>query len=277
MSPERPSASDDERAITGVIHRLAATPVLLAAADFDGTLAEIVERPPDAIPLLEAAGALALLCNLPSTFVAVVSGRALADLQGRPGLPNGVRLVGSHGLEDAAAGPLQLTPAEQARLERVRSLAVELAAPVPGCRVEDKPAGVAYHYRSAEPAAGLAAVRAFAEALADMPDVSLRSGKAVLEASVRWASKGRALQRLRAELGAHHVLYVGDDDTDEEAFEALGEHDLGVRVGEGRTNATLRLRDPGAAATFLARLAATRRALVGREPISTVGTDASPA
>lgn len=246
-------------ALEEALDRLAATVVLLVSSDFDGTLSEIVEHPEEAFAPEAATAALEALRDLPRTHVALVSGRALSSLRARPGLPHGVRLVGSHGLEDAAAGPLDLSGAEQHRLERVRKLALSHAEAVPGCRVEDKPAGVAFHYRSADSAAGHAAVRAFGEALAAIPDVTLRSGKAVLEASVRSSSKARALQRLRSQMGATMVCFLGDDDTDEEAFEALSSDDVTVRVGEGRTAASLRVPDPAAVASFLARLVVKRR------------------
>ncbi len=254
------SAWSAEPALDRALDQLATTPVLLAATNVDGTIAEIVERPEDARPLAEAVGALEILAELRRTHVALVSGRALDSLRGLAGMPTQLRVVASHGVEDGSGMPLELTAAEQHRLQRVRELALALATPVPGCRVEDKPAGVAFHYRSADQAAGLQAVRAYAEALSAMPNVEVRSGKAVLEASVRSASKGRALVRLRAEVGATTVLYAGDDDTDEGAFDALAGTGVTVKVGEGRTSAALRVPDPPAVATFLARLAARRRA-----------------
>lgn len=257
-------ALDDD--LDAALDRLAATATLLVASDFDGTISDIVERPEDAATVPGATDALEALAALERTAVAVVSGRALDSLVRRPGLPHGVRLIGSHGLEDAASGPLELTAAESARLESVRTLALTHAARVDGCRVEDKPAGVAFHYRSASPAEGLAAVRAYGEALARVPDVAVRSGKAVLEASVRASSKARALQRLRSEVGATLVCFVGDDDTDEEAFAMLGRDDVSVRVGEGRTVAGHRVADPAAVAGLFSRLAAKRRAVVCDRP-----------
>lgn len=242
------------------LSRLAVARVLLVATDFDGTISEIVSRPADATALADATVALDALNELPKTHVAIVSGRALADLRERPGVPGGLRYVGSHGLEDDALGSsIDLDPHERHRLERVRALARRVTATAPGTWAEDKPAGVTLHYRQAAPDVGLRAARSFAEGLSNLPDVEVRSSKAAVEASVRPMSKGRALARLRAEYGATLVCYLGDDDTDEEAFEALEDDDVSVRVGDGRTKARLRLTDPSAAAHFLARLAVARR------------------
>src|SRR6195952_985583 len=82
----------------------ARTPRLLVASDFDGTLAPLVDRPADARPLPRAADALIALAELPSTEVALVSGRALATLREYSGMPSAVHLVGSHGAEFDTGG-----------------------------------------------------------------------------------------------------------------------------------------------------------------------------
>ena len=60
-----------------LVRRSRAAASLLVASDFDGTLAPIVSNPADARPLPGAADALRALAELPSTTVALVSGRAL--------------------------------------------------------------------------------------------------------------------------------------------------------------------------------------------------------
>ena len=55
--------------------------------------------PSDARALPEALTAIRGLAALPGTTVALVSGRALADLAALSGLGSPVRLVGSHGFE----------------------------------------------------------------------------------------------------------------------------------------------------------------------------------
>jgi trehalose 6-phosphate phosphatase len=57
--------------------------------------------------------------------------------------------------------------------------------------------------------------------------------------------------RLRGELGAAAVVYLGDDLTDEDVFGRLGPADVGVKVGEGETRARHRVADPDAALAVL--------------------------
>jgi trehalose 6-phosphate phosphatase len=92
----RPPLLDDRFA--EVAERTAATEGLLLGLDFDGTLAPI-EADPDA-PALSSThrAALEALNDRPGVAVAVISGRALADLRSRVAV-EGVAYAGNHGLE----------------------------------------------------------------------------------------------------------------------------------------------------------------------------------
>ena len=85
--------------IRAAVVRIARTPNLLVACDYDGTLAPIVDDPTKAWPLPEAVAAVRSLAALPQTTVAVISGRSLRDLAALSRLPSEVHLVGSHGSE----------------------------------------------------------------------------------------------------------------------------------------------------------------------------------
>ena len=107
-----------------------------------------------------------------------------------------------------------------------------------GLLVEEKPAGVALHYRLAPERAE--EVNAFLEALAARSGLALQRGKMVAELRPEGSDKGAALRRLMGEppfAGARPV-FVGDDLTDEDAFRAaasLGGE--GVLVGPARPSA----------------------------------------
>ena len=76
-----------------------------------------------------------------------------------------------------------------------------------------------------------------------------------MELALTAADKGTALVRLRDELGADAVLYLGDDVTDEDAFTALGREDVTVKVGAGTTAAQHRVADLDSVRALLERLA----------------------
>jgi len=232
----------------------------LVALDFDGVLAPLRDDPTAARPLPEATAALHRLAGH-GVPLAIVSGRALANLAERAGAPPGTRLVGGHGAERGYIGadgafepePFALSPDAAARLA---ALAADLGRLVAGTTawVEHKPASVVLHTRTAT-ADDAARVTPAAIDAGRAAGVDVLPGKDVVELSVLDVSKGTALRDLRAELGVARVLYVGDDVTDERAFAVLGPGDVGVKVGDGPTAAAHRVADPPAVAAALTHLA----------------------
>jgi trehalose 6-phosphate synthase/phosphatase len=90
--------------------------------------------------------------------------------------------------------------------------------------------------------------------------ITVRTGKAVLEFAVRSSDKGESLTRLRQHVGATAAIYVGDDVTDEDAFAALDVDDVGIKVGQGKSVASYRVRSTEDVAEVLERLADARDA-----------------
>ncbi len=100
---------------------------------------------------------------------------------------------------------------------------------LPGVLVEDKGLSLAVHYRHA--ADPHSARRRILRAAHRLKDVRVFGGKCVVNLVPYNAShKGEALAVERERLGCDWVLYVGDDETDEDAF-ALGGNTVPVRIG----------------------------------------------
>jgi trehalose 6-phosphate phosphatase len=247
--------ADLVRALDGA----AATERLLVASDFDGTLAPIVNNPADARPLPHAADALIALAALPSTTVALVSGRALRVLRELSSMPPAVHLVGSHGAEFDSGFAHDI---DQELLARINEELTAIAATRPGVTVEPKLASVALHVRNASPADGRDALEA-ARAAAGSWDAELTEGKAVLEFAVISTDKGEAIDIIRDGDDATAVVFFGDDVTDEKAFRRMRDGDVGVKVGPGDTHAAYRVESPEDVAAALAYLL-ERRSTVGR-------------
>jgi trehalose 6-phosphate synthase len=246
-----------------VRERIAAADGVLACLDFDGTLADIVDDPDDAEHRPEARDALHALVDAPDTRVAVVSGRALADLRQRVGLD--LAYAGNHGLELFDGARTEVHPdAADARpaIARVCDRLRRELADVDGVVVEDKRLTATVHYRNVDGDRVDDVVDAVRAAVADEDEIRVTEGKQILELrpAVDW-DKGRALEWLRDESlpdGERWLtVYVGDDVTDEDAFEALGDHGIGVKVGSTTepTAAHCAVADPGEVADFLAWLA----------------------
>ncbi|PZR51622.1 trehalose-phosphatase [Xylanimonas oleitrophica] len=256
-------------------------PAVLVALDFDGTLAPLVDDPTTSAMTAAARAGVDALAALPddaATRLALVSGRALADLAALARPPAGAYLVGSHGAEtglvlpdgEVEAVPVELTPQQQDVLDRLVAGLEEVAAGVEGAWVQTKPAAAVLHTRRS-PAD--AAARAVERADAVVAGLGLRAlhGKDVVEVAVVEADKGSALARLRDVVGQElaaaagappatvRVLYAGDDTTDEHALATLGPGDVGIKVGDGDTVARLRVADADAVGAVLTYLAGALR------------------
>jgi trehalose 6-phosphate phosphatase len=228
---------------------------LLVGLDIDGTLASIVEHPSQARLVAGALAALGDLAGRADTTVAVVSGRAYADIMEHFAFPPRVVIIGSHGLETDGEG-VHLDRAEARRLAAVRAVLEPVVEATPGSWIEEKPASVVFHHRECDPDLARVAARRVERAVRPRPGVFVLHGHEVLEAMVRRPSKAAAVVNLQADTGAATVVYAGDDRTDEEVFAALAPDDLTVKVGLGATVARHRLAGPSDVAEFVAQLAA---------------------
>ena len=109
---------------------------------------------------------------------------------------------------------------------------------VPGVAIEPKKISVAAHYRLVADEGDRAKVReAVQQLLAERPDeLKMTPGKMVyeLQPKLDW-DKGRAVLYLIDALGLDGddviPLYLGDDITDEDAFQALKGRGIGIYVG----------------------------------------------
>ncbi|MDN4612113.1 trehalose-phosphatase [Arthrobacter burdickii] len=243
------------------LRTLAATPRLLVALDFDGTLAPLVPRAEDARALPASAEAVRALAGLPDTTTALISGRALASLRTVAEPPADTMLIGSHGAETWTGpdgAPLALTPEQEDLLARAVDVIEQVVAAHEGTRIEFKPAGVVLHTRTAADDVADSAVSAARAELARFEGLSVTDGKRVLEISVITADKGQGLALLREAAGATAVLFAGDDVTDEHAQRTLGPDDVGIRIGPGDTAASFTVATPEDLTEVLQELVALR-------------------
>jgi trehalose 6-phosphate phosphatase len=212
------------------LDRFAKAPELAAVLlDVDGVLAPIVPRPEDAAVPPETRAELARLVDR-YALVACISGRSGADAARIVGV-DGIVYAGSHGLE--------LEPEAERWVEPLRAFAATVDWPY-----EDKRLTGSFHYRTA---LDEHAARAFLEGVAARARASglvPRWGRKVLELRPPVeADKGTAVRRLLADRGLGRALYAGDDTTDLDAFAALSELEVGVRVAVASDEGPPKLRE----------------------------------
>src|SRR5699024_6335930 len=230
-------ATSDPAELDDVLQRFTEVPRLLIATDFDGVLAPIVADRDAVQPDQEALAALRELSELPGVAVALVSGRALADLDCHTSMPGSVVLVGSHGAEVGALPPwmqaevldkssLSMSPEKDAQLAEITSTLRRIARAHPGTEVETKPTAAVLHTRNAKGRGGHNATESALEYATTLPDVTVTPGKEVVEFAVVHTSKGAAIDALSRASAADAWLYLGDDVTDESVFAQLGGDDV---------------------------------------------------
>ena len=221
--------------------------------DFDGCLVEIADRP-DAVVVSDALrDRLARLHAMLDGAVALISGRDVADLRGF--LPDFAGIVaGSHGAElSLAPGRIEAVHDQPFDAAALHARAHELARPHPALLVEEKPHGVALHYR-ADPSLEGYVQQVMQDMLQANPGLMLQPSKMALELRPGGVGKDSALAGLmqRAPFAGRTPVFAGDDHTDEPAMrqaQALG--GFAIKIGEGDTAADHRLPDPAALAEWL--------------------------
>lgn len=253
---------DAAEALTGPDGLAARNPAVFF--DFDGTLSDIVNDPDTARPVAGATEALSkLAAHCP---VAVLSGRDLADVADRVGVP-GIWYAGSHGFEltapdgthhqnDAAAAAIPV-------LEQAAGALRDQLGSVAGVAVEHKRFGVAVHYRNAA-RDRVGEVAAEVRAAGRRDGLRVTTGREVVELrpDIDW-DKGKTLRWVIDHLpasGSFTPVYLGDDITDEDAFDAVRDDGVPILVrhnddGDRATAAMFALDSPARAGEFVDRLA----------------------
>ena len=206
--------------------RFASSNVVLAF-DYDGTLAPITAEPHQARLRRRTRS---LLVDVARRYPCVIiSGRGRDDVAKRlKGIPV-LHVVGNYGLEPWDKNVAYVT--------RVRKWLQHLERRLPahaGLIIENKTYSVTIHYRTVRQK-GLVE-QAIHDAVLGLAGSRAIAGRQAINLVPRDAPhKGRALERVRRLLACDAAIYVGDDDTDEDAFRmAPVDRLLSVRIGRAK-------------------------------------------
>ena len=208
--------------------------------DFDGTLAPIVEHYADAAISDEMRE---LVKELAKKYpLAVVSGRGLADVSNKAEIEN-IYYAGSHGFEISGPNGFSKDHEEAEKVlpvfEKIEPMLKEELKDIPGVDFERKKFTLAVHYRQVAQEHEQQVHDLVLKTVKNYPELSKAEGKKVIEIrpSIDW-HKGKAVEFLKSQLGsgpADFSIYVGDDVTDEDAFQYV-DNNLGILVGEHSQN-----------------------------------------
>lgn len=216
---------------------------VLVAFDYDGTLAPIAPTP--AAARMRPATRRLLAAVARRYPCVVLSGRPLDDLTRRLRRVPVWHIVGDHGSEPAssprgpaAAGRGAFRGRDVAPYVRewVAQLRERLPTP-PGLVIEAKRHSVAIHYRHVRDKRRM--LDAIADAVRHLRDARVIGGaEAVNLIPSGGPHKGSALQQARRVFACDTAIYVGDDETDEDAFTSGHPQELlSIRVGTKQSSA----------------------------------------
>ena len=199
--------------------------------DIDGTLLDLAATPDTVVVPAHLPGLLRRLARRQGGALALVSGRALADIDCLFG--PGLAVAAEHGaiLRDAAGLLLHTTPKAPA-LDAIAGTLRAAVAARPGTLLEEKHFGLVLHWRGAPGHA--AALMALAAACAGAhPNLLLQPAHEAMEIRVRGPDKAAALALFMGvpPFAGRKPVFAGDDVTDEPAIAhaiALGGRGLHV-------------------------------------------------
>ena len=265
--------SDDLIRVTRVLSEwLQSGGGLLLMTDYGGTLTPMVSDPADALLTRNVRADLRALTRWRRARLAVISGRDLGDVRARVAVPGAI-YAGCHGLEIDGPGLSFTHPDAEAQQGRLRaaSLALCRGAPfVEGMRVEPKRLGLAIHYRHVAVSEYETVHAMLARSLLGRGgQFKIFHGSKVIEVlpHVAW-SKSRCAQWIHSRIVSARpcrstlAVYMGDDWTDEQVFEALAGKAVTIKVGNGvpASRARYRLTDVSEVHRLLSSLVAAKAA-----------------
>lgn len=231
--------------------------------DYDGTLTPIRNTPAEAVIPADAVDILKRIAKGPSK-VAIVSGRSLKDIKKIIGV-RGIIYAGNHGLEiegPKMAFKYPAAPAYVDALERIKKELTDRLSGIKGALVEDKGLTLSAHYRLVKAKEELLvktivhnSIRpyilkkivcmAFGKKVFEIrPPVKWDKGKAVmwlLAHSTTLRAKPEQTKRVEGLAKSHYdmkggfaPIYIGDDVTDEDAFDVLKKRGVTIFAGKAQ-------------------------------------------
>ena len=232
--------------------------------DIDGTILEIAPTPQQVVVPAMLRKALTRLGELTEGALALVSGRALDDLD-RLFAPLRLPAVAGHGAEFRLLAGTGTNYRRVAPLDpSLKKKFLALAEIGPGVTVEDKDYAVAVHYRLA-PEKESTLHEAVDAICADQPSIEILPGKSVIEIKAAGFSKATGVRKLMTSppFAGRRPIFIGDDTTDEYVFAIMPEFDgLAFAVGESAAEVDGRFDGPTAVRDWLAALAGITDAAV---------------
>jgi trehalose 6-phosphate phosphatase len=195
--------------------------------DIDGTISEIAPTPDEAI-VTEFMRKELVKLNEKFKLVAVLSGRSVLNAREMVGA-EGLLYVGNHGMEFLINGHISMDPQVEKYIPQIKKTGKKLKkgdlSSINGLIFEDKGICYSIHYRLSNSSENVR--EKILNTLNDDPEcknLKISEGRKLVELKppVR-SDKGTILDNIIQEYNLEKIIYLGDDITDDDAFNKLKE------------------------------------------------------
>ncbi|MBO03891.1 MAG: bifunctional alpha,alpha-trehalose-phosphate synthase (UDP-forming)/trehalose-phosphatase [Chloroflexi bacterium] len=233
----------------------------LIMLDYDGTLREFTAKHDEAEPTAEILSVVSELAALNNTDVYINTGRDRNTI-GDWFKSVDVALVAEHGSWMKSPGKADWQrigePPDLSWQSEALPILEDYVSRTPGAQIEQKTSAIVWHYREADSEIGefqaLDLTSHLENTLAGAP-VEIITGSKIVEIRQYGTDKGRAFRNVSDANGPYDfVLAIGDDRTDEDLFEAIGDEGFTVHVGPGGSSAASSLHSPASVRRLLKHL-----------------------
>lgn len=208
----------------------------LLMIDYDGTLAPFKVNRSDAIPYPGVIPRLNALIKFGKSHVVIISGRRLAEVSGFLKKASHLEIWGSHGIERTLSnGKTEVAEISMLTREGIDKGVYVCSKYFLPEQIEIKPYGVAVHWRGLDNETYQKNIHLLEiewQNICQIYSTEILDFDGGMELRPKGYNKGNAVKRLLNEPGYAAIAYLGDDLTDLDAFDALGNRGLKVLVNK---------------------------------------------
>ncbi len=207
----------------------------LVLLDYDGTLIPFTAKPDEAKPDKELLQMLRKINSFENTNLVIISGRDKETLDNWLG-DLGLNMVAEHGawIKEQGTQWDTLEPHTQEWKKEIRQILEFYVDRTPGAFIEEKTFSLVWHYRRANIGLGEVRARELADNLSQFTlnmNLQVLEGNKVIEIKNAGINKGRATLSFLKQKDWDFIIAIGDDETDEDTFNALPEFAYSIKVG----------------------------------------------
>lgn len=227
--------------VEDLVHQYEQAGQRLIMLDYDGTLVPYAATAMEATPDEAVKKLLTKLTADPANQVVVITGRDHINIDEWLGNPD-LHMIAEHGVWEKAAGgkwrkTLQISKAWEASIKPIFE---EWVNRTPGSYIEQKAFSLVWHYRMSDNELGELRARELVDTLKFVTannNLQVMPGKKIIEVKDVRTNKGMAVANLLGSGRHQFILAIGDDETDEDLFKAVGERGVCIKVAEPSVNA----------------------------------------